>query len=67
MLNFFLFSIHPPPGLLPVLGPLKWYMTPTLDAALLCMVHRDGLTTIISMKHAAFQLIHHMTHVCGHK
>ena len=29
------FCIHPPPGLLPVLGPLKWYMTPTLDAALL--------------------------------
>ena len=32
---FFLFSIRPPPGLLPVLGPLTQYMTPTLDAALL--------------------------------
>ena len=30
-----LFSIRPPPGLLPVLGPLTRYMTPTLDAALL--------------------------------
>ena len=27
--------MRPPPGLLPVLGPLEWYMTPTLDAALL--------------------------------
>ena len=33
LLNFF---IRPPPGLLPVLGPLERYMTPTLDAALLC-------------------------------
>ena len=31
-LNFF---ICPFPLLLPVLGPLEWYMTPTLDAALL--------------------------------
>ena len=31
----FLFSIRPPPELLPVLGPLEWYMTSTLDAALL--------------------------------
>ena len=29
------FSIHPSPGLLPVLGPLERYMTPTLNAALL--------------------------------
>ena len=29
------FCIRPPPGLLPVLGPLECYMTPTLDAALL--------------------------------
>ena len=29
------FFIRPPPGLLPVLGLLKRYMTPTLDAALL--------------------------------
>ena len=28
-------SIRPPPGLLPVLGPLERYMTPTLDSALL--------------------------------
>ena len=33
--DFFL-SIPPPPGLLPVLGPLERYMTPTLDTALLC-------------------------------
>ena len=33
---FFCFSIHPPPELLPVLGPLELYMTPTLDVALLC-------------------------------
>ena len=33
-LNGLFFSIHPPPGLLPVLGPLERYMTPTLDAAL---------------------------------
>ena len=30
------FCIHPPPELLHVLGPLERYMTPTLDAALLC-------------------------------
>ena len=29
------FCIPPPPGLLPVLGPLERYMTPTLDSALL--------------------------------
>ena len=29
------FSIRPPPGLLPVLGPLERYMMPTLDSALL--------------------------------
>ena len=29
------FCIPPPPGLLPVLGLLEWYMTPTLDSALL--------------------------------
>ena len=28
-------SIRPPPELLPMLGPLEWYMTPTLEAALL--------------------------------
>ena len=33
-LTFFL-SIRPSPGLLPVLGPLERYMTPTLDVALL--------------------------------
>ena len=42
---FFLFSILPPPGLLPVLGQLTRDMTPTLDAALLYVVHRDGVTT----------------------
>ena len=30
------FCIHPPPELLPVLGPLERYVMPTLDAALLC-------------------------------
>ena len=30
------FSIWPPPELLPVLGLLERYMTPTLDVALLC-------------------------------
>ena len=30
-----IFFIRPPPGLLPVLGPLERYMTPRLDAALL--------------------------------
>ena len=30
------FYICPRPGLFPVLGPLEWYMTPTLDLALLC-------------------------------
>ena len=28
------FCICPPPGFLPVFGPLERYMTPTLDAAL---------------------------------
>ena len=35
-MGFFLFfCIRPPPGLLPVLGQLERYMTPTLDSALL--------------------------------
>ena len=34
LLQNFFFGIRPPLGLLPVLGPLEWYMTPTLDAAL---------------------------------
>ena len=34
MITFF--YIRPLPDLLPVLGPLERYMTPTLDAALLC-------------------------------
>ena len=28
--------VRPPPELLPVLGLLEWYMTPTLDTAQLC-------------------------------
>ena len=36
MLNKTFFSIRPSPELLPVLGLLEQYMTPTLDAALLC-------------------------------
>ena len=35
-LNIYFFCIRPPPEWLPVLGPLEHYMTPTLDAALLC-------------------------------
>ena len=34
-LTFFII-VHPPPELLPVLGPLERYVTPTLDTALLC-------------------------------
>ena len=34
VLNLFV-SIHPPSELLYVLGSLEWYMTPTLDTALL--------------------------------
>ena len=34
-LFFLCVCVRPPPGLLPVLGPLEWYMRPTLDAALL--------------------------------
>ena len=34
--DFLFFCFRPPPELLPVLGPLEWYMTPTLDASLLC-------------------------------
>ena len=48
MIVFYFVSIRPPPEFLPVFGPLKWYMTPTLDAALLCIVHRDWVTTISS-------------------
>ena len=32
---YYFFLIRPSPGLLPVLGPLEQFMTPTLDAALL--------------------------------
>ena len=32
----FCFSIRPPPELLPVMGPLERYITPILEAALLC-------------------------------
>ena len=35
------FCIHPPPELLPVLGPLERYMMPTFDAALLYS-YREG-------------------------
>ena len=44
----FLFGIPSPPGLLPVLGPPRWYMNPTLDAALLYVVHHDGVTNTSS-------------------
>ena len=40
---FFFFSIRPSPGLLPALGPLERYMTPTLDAALLSSFIRPPL------------------------
>ena len=48
------FSIRPPPGLLPVLGLLKWYMTPIFDAALL----------YTSMNPLPCSLHAHITHVC---
>ena len=32
---FHFFCIRPSPGLLPVLGPVELYMTPTLEVALL--------------------------------
>ena len=35
MIVCFSLNICPPPGLLPVLGPLEQYVTPTLDTALL--------------------------------
>ena len=39
ILNFFFyFSFRSPPGLLPVLGPLKRYMTPTLDAVAILLI-----------------------------
>ena len=43
---YFFLIIRPPQGLLPVLGPLTRYMTPTLDAALLiCGSQERGRTT----------------------
>ena len=35
-LSFNFFCIRPPLELLPILGPLERYVTPTLDTALLC-------------------------------
>ena len=54
-----LFSIHPPPGLLPELGLLERYMTPTLDSALLCCSRAgadlgrasDGLSSFDCINH----------------
>ena len=40
------FCIRPPPVLLPVLGLLERYMTPTLDAALLWMVPRSTFLVV---------------------
>ena len=54
--HLFFFSIRPPPGFLPVLGLLTRYMTSTLDAALLYVVHRDGVTTIVDSVHRASSL-----------
>ena len=45
---YFFFSIRPSPGLLPVLGPLTRYMTPTLDAALLICGSPGQVRTISS-------------------
>ena len=60
----FFFSIRPPPGLLPVFGPLTRYMTPTLDAALLmCGSPERGRAT----SYVCFDACNHITHVCGHK
>ena len=47
----FFWGICPPPGLLPVLGPCEWYLTPTLDAALLISARVDtdpGLSSVIN-------------------
>ena len=51
--NFF---IRPSWGLLPVLGPREWYMTPTLDAALLSSSRAGadlGQTSDISPRRSA--------------
>ena len=51
-----------PPGLLPVLGSLEWYMTPTLDAALLSS-SREGadlgqmLHCNLNLRHKSFDLL----------
>ena len=56
---FFFFCICPPPGLLPVLGPLEQYTTPTLDLALLCSSRAD-----FSKHKQSFNLLILITHVC---
>ena len=72
---FFIFSICPPPRLLPVLGPLKRYMTPTLDSALLCssragadlgwaLDSRVLMFLHISMNVQPFSVHSHITQIC---
>ena len=39
---YIFFCVHPPPELLPVLGPLEWYMKPKLGAALLDSSRADS-------------------------
>ena len=58
------FCIHPPPGLLPVLGQLERYMTPTLNAALLISSRVAKLPGILQFElrqslSASEQLTHH--------
>ena len=55
------FSIGPPLGLLPVLGPLEWYMTPTLDSALLI-----SSRAVISMNMQPSSLHAHIAHIYRH-
>ena len=52
--SFYFFCIRPPPELLPVLGPLERYMTPTLDAALLFILisHVCESRDLINIEHA---------------
>ena len=53
------FCIRPSPGLLPVLGPLEWYMTPTLDTTLLISSKAYTPSTHTSSRDMYGLLTHH--------